>query len=210
MASLATNRNGILFNSSKPRMVLRTGARTGRFKAPVVAAHAASEVVEVATALTKVDATTLLPSLSIRDASEFILEHPVASFSVSVLALFLVPKLVEAFLRYLAAPILIALVAFYSLENPQESATFVTTVLGWVNANPELTSVIVIGLALFGLAPALLAGFGATALIYALLSVSFGTRLPEVREMQGTFGETVSRAQVVSTIATKRVEQLLK
>jgi hypothetical protein len=55
--------------------------------------------------------------------------------------------------------------------NPQESAVVITSVLDWVNSNPELTSGIVIGLALFGLAPAILTALGATALVYALLSV---------------------------------------
>ncbi|KXZ44537.1 hypothetical protein GPECTOR_65g155 [Gonium pectorale] len=152
--------------------------------------------------------TAVTSSPEIREAGSFLLEHPVASFAISVGAVLLIPKLIEAFVRYLAAPVAIALVAFYTIENPEESATMVTTVLEWINAHPELTSLLALGLALFGLAPALLTAFGATALIYGLLSISFGTQLPEVREMQGEFKETVSRVQLLTSVAGLRFQQL--
>lgn len=54
-------------------------------------------------------------------------------------------------------------------------------VLDTINSNPEATSVVLIGLALLGLVPALLTAAGATALVYLLLSVAFGpANVPEV------------------------------
>lgn len=62
------------------------------------------------------------------------------------------------------------------LDAAQESAILITTVLDWINTNPELTSILVIGLAVFGLAPAIITAVGATALVYALLSVRVSSR----------------------------------
>ncbi|GLI67886.1 hypothetical protein VaNZ11_012177 [Volvox africanus] len=184
--------------------------RPGLYKKRTVLVKATAEVAEVADVLISADIANSLSAFPVRDVSKFLLEHPVASFSLSVAALFILPKLIEAFIRYLAAPVAIALLAFYVLEFPEESAVIVTTVLDWINSNPELTSILVIGLAIFGLAPAIFTAVGATALVYALLSVSFGTQVPEVREMQGTFGQTVTRVQFLSSVAVQRVEQLLR
>ncbi|GLC36848.1 hypothetical protein PLESTB_000776100 [Pleodorina starrii] len=189
-------------------LVFRPAFNKARAAAPVNKATA--EVAEVADTLLSAEFASAVSALRLREVSQFLLEHPVASFTASVAALFIIPKLVEAFVRYLAAPVAIALLAFYVLEFPEDSAVIVTTVLDWVNSNPELTSVLVIGLALFGLAPALLTALGATALVYALLSVTFGTQLPEVREMQGTLGETLTKVQLFSGLAMKRLELLLK
>ncbi|GIL57696.1 hypothetical protein Vafri_12859 [Volvox africanus] len=184
--------------------------RPGLNKRRTVLVKATAEVAEVADVLISADIANSLSAFPVRDVSKFLLEHPVASFSLSVAALFILPKLIEAFIRYLAAPVAIALLAFYVLEFPEESAVIITTVLDWMNSNPELTSILVIGLAVFGLAPAIFTAVGATALVYALLSVSFGTQIPEVREMQGTFGQTVTRVQFLSSVAAQRVEQLLR
>ncbi|EFJ48338.1 hypothetical protein VOLCADRAFT_104824 [Volvox carteri f. nagariensis] len=209
MASLASRLRISLQNGQRMKLspcVLRPGLSKNR----TVLVKATVEVAQVAGALTSADIASALSTVPLQDASKFLLEHPVATFSLSVAALFILPKLIEAFIRYLAAPVAIALLAFYVLEFPEDSAVIITTVLDCINSNPEVTSVVVIGLALFGLAPALLTALGATALVYALLSVSFGTQLPEVREMQGSFGETVTKVQIFSSIAAKRFEQLLK
>ncbi|GIL90913.1 hypothetical protein Vretifemale_18618 [Volvox reticuliferus] len=184
--------------------------RPGLTENRIVLVKATAEVAEVADALISADIANSISAFPVRDVSKFLLEHPVASFSLSVAALFILPKIIEAFIRYLAAPVAIALLAFYVLEFPEGSAVIITTVLDWINSNPELTSLLVIGLAILGLAPAIFTAMGATALVYALLSVSFGTQLPEVREMQGSFSETVTRVQFLSSIAAQRVEQLLR
>ncbi|KAG2483653.1 hypothetical protein HYH03_017456 [Edaphochlamys debaryana] len=155
------------------------------------------------------DIAAAFDQMQLGSAPSFLLEHPVATVAVAALTLYLAPRIVEAFIRYLALPVAIALVAFYALEFPEESATAVTTFLQVINDNPSIASVIIIGLAIFGLIPALTAAFGAAALVYCLLSLSFGTQVPEVKEMQGTFGQTVSNVRFASQLAYQRLNQLL-
>ncbi|KAG2426892.1 hypothetical protein HXX76_012679 [Chlamydomonas incerta] len=156
-----------------------------------------------------------MPSLpavpvEVTQVSEFMVDHPVATFAGAVGAVLVIPKLVELFVRYLAGPVAVALLAFYVLENPVDAASIVTTVLDFVNDNPIVITIAIVGTAIAGLVPALLTATAATLLVYALLSVSFGTSVPEVQEMQGSFGETVENLQVLGKVAYRTVERLMQ
>ena len=59
-----------------------------------------------------------------------------------------------------------------------------TTVLDFVGEYPEVTSLVILALAVFGLLPAITVASAATLAVYLLLSVSFGTKLPAVEAMQ--------------------------
>lgn len=84
----------ILSNPQYPKPPLRV--RVPRLsKNSVLRVKAATEVSGVVDTLVPADIANFISAAPLREASQFLLEHPIASFTLSVAALLIVPKLIE-------------------------------------------------------------------------------------------------------------------
>lgn len=100
-----------------------------------------------------------------------VLSTPALALLVSLLLLRLVPAVTNRFMRWVATPILVLLLLAVIVSHPSELLAVLRAIQGFVEAQPEASSVIVLLLAVLALAPYLMLAVGALAVADVLLSL---------------------------------------